>query len=181
MQKRINRLIEIWVRTAHVLLCYAIKCHWNGSVNRRSLSSLTFLFTGSVFAEVLCDCLFETVVISESLRRVCIPLWSLLESKVAKPARVLLASISLVVGASRRWWVSTGSLTNHGSWLWRLFGRSMVGVVSGRGVLVVCSVRGRGRSAFSRVEHWISRRVPRLRDVFLVLRIEGWVMFGLGL
>ena len=71
---------------------------------------------------VLCDCLFETVVISESLRRVCIPLWSLLESKVAKPARVLVASISLVVGAPCRWWVSTGSLTNHGSWLWKLFG-----------------------------------------------------------
>ena len=102
---------------------------------------------------VLCDCLFESLVVGQSVRWVGIPLWSLLETKVTKAAGVLVTGIFLVFGGPRWWWVGTGSLTKDGSRRRRLFGRWRVGVVSGRGVLVVGAVRGCGRSAFSRVEH----------------------------
>ena len=102
---------------------------------------------------MLSDCLFESLVIGQSVRWVGIPLWSLLETKVTKPAGVLVTAVFLVLGGPRWWWVGTGSLTKHGSWRRRLFWRWGAGVVLGRGVLVVGAVRGCGRSAFSRVEH----------------------------
>ena len=97
------------------------------------------------------DCLFESFVIGQFVRWVCVPLWSLLEFKVTKPAGVLVTAVFLVLGGPRRWWVGTRSLTKHGFRRRRLFGRCRAGVVSGRGVLVVGAVRGCGRSAFSRV------------------------------
>ena len=102
---------------------------------------------------MLSDCLFESLVIGQSVRWVGIPLGSLLETKVTKPVGVVVTAVFLVLGGPRWWWVGTGSLTKHGSRRRRLFGRGRVGVVSGRGVLVVVAVRGRGGSAFSRVEH----------------------------
>ena len=102
---------------------------------------------------MLSDCLFESLVIGQSVRWVGIPLWSLLETVVTKAAGVLVTGIFLVFGGPRWWWVGTGSLTKHGSWRRRLFWRWGAGVVLGGGVLVVGAVRGCGRSAFSRVEH----------------------------
>ena len=99
---------------------------------------------------MLSDCLFESLVIGQSVRWVGIPLWSLLETKVTKPAGVIVTAVFFVLGGPRWWWVGTGSLTKRGSWRRRLFWRWGAGVVLGRGVLVVGAVRGCGRSAFSR-------------------------------
>ena len=136
------------MRTARVLklLCYAIKCQWNGSGNWRSLSSLTFFFTS--------DCLFESCVIGQFVRWVCVPLWSVLEFKATNPAGVLVTAVFLVLGGLRRWWVGTRSLTKHGSRRRRLFGRCRAGVVSGRGVLVVGVVRGWGLERTNYIENF---------------------------
>ena len=91
---------------------------------------------------MLSDCLFESLVIGQSVRWVGIPLWSLLETKVTKPAGVLVTAVFLVLGGPRRWWVGTRSLMKHGFRRRRLFGRCRAGVVSGRGVWLLAPSEG---------------------------------------